>query len=404
MKSVMLVAILSVILLVAGCVQKADDSGYTKEGVANVVEANNQFAFELYSELGDGNIFFSPYSISNAFAITYEGARGQTANEIQNVLHFPTDENMRRPAFARLYNMINTGSNDYQLSTANALWAQKDYPFLEDYISLAEKRYAAKATNLDFSNSEEASSTINNWVEGQTNGKIKDLVPTSALSRWTKFVITNAIYFKGFWENKFDVKDTTKEDFNTGSGIVKADMMKLWDSDLDFNYTEDDDAQVLELPYKGGDISMIIILPRNMSIEDLEGSLDTEKLQMWKDRFEEHAVRIYIPKFEFETKYFMVDTLKEMGMETPFNATAADFSGMDGTKNLFIGNVIHQAYVAVDEEGTEAAAATAVIMQITGMAPQPIVFRADHPFIFMIQERGTGVILFMGRVVDPTKS
>jgi len=373
-----------------------------------VVNANNQLAFELYSQFNeeskDSNIFFSPYSISIALTMTYEGAKGQTAEEMQSVLHIPEDANVRRPNFARIFNEINKKEKKYKLSTANALWAQKDYSFLKEYTNNVEKYYGGKLTNLDFTReSEKSRQIINKWVEDQTNNKIKDLIPQGVLNAYTRLVLTNAIYFKGTWVKQFDEKDTKEEDFRIdSSNTVKVPMMRLIGDGVKFNYVETDEIQILEMPYHGEDLSMLIILPKGNNFANIEKSITLEKLSEWKNMLNEQRVDIFIPRFKFKTKYFMAKALSDMGMPTAFGSTA-DFSGMDGTRDLFIQNVIHQAFVEVNEEGTEAAAATGVVMGITSVGPRIPIFRADHPFIFIIQERETGNILFLGRVSDPSK-
>jgi len=390
----------------ASSTTKADDSEATPEGVSDVVNSNNQFAFDLYLRLKDdpehveSNIFFSPYSISVALAMTYEGAKGETAEEIQSVFHFPEDENIRQPSFAKIYNQINKVDKKYELHTANALWAQKDYKFLEEYINTIEKYYVGKVTNVDFIKAtEDARITINKWVEEQTNNKIKDLIPAGVLNALTRLVLTNAIYFKGLWIKQFDKKETTEEDFKVSpEKTVKVDMMSI--AGEEFNYHENEELQILELLYEGEDLSMLIILPKENDLKSLEDSFSLKKISELRNSLHEQQVNVYIPKFKFETKYFMVKTLKEMGMPTAFSMDA-DFSGMDGTKDLFIANVIHQAFIDVNEEGTEAAAATGVVMELK--AAMPTVFRADHPFLFMIQERESGNILFLGRVIDPSQ-
>jgi len=381
---------------------QADDIASTQEGIQAVVDANNQFSFELYSELNkneNGNIFFSPYSISSALAMTYEGAKGKTADEMKSVFHFPENE-ILRPNFAAIYNEINKKDKSYKLNTGNALWVQKDYPFLDTYLATVEKYYGGKAANLDFiGETEKSRQTINSFIEEQTNNKIKDLIPAGVLGPLTRLVLTNAIYFKGNWEWEFDKSDTHEQDFKIApENIVKVPMMYMKPDKATFNYAENDDLQILEMPYKDEEVSMLILLPK----EDLEslGSLTTEKLNEWKNSMQEQKLSaIYFPKFKFETKYTLNENLIALGMPTAF-AEAADFSGMTGQKDLFIDKVIHQAYVDVNEEGTEAAAATAVVMVLTAM-PQEKIFRADRPFIFIIQEKQTGNILFMGEVVDP---
>ncbi len=382
-----------------------DDSGSTQQGIEQVTDSNNQFGLELYSKLAgseEGNIFFSPYSIYAALAMTYEGAKGQTASEMKSVFHFP-DSSILRPNFAAIYNDINKGSKDYELRTGNALWAQYDYKFLDDYISTVEKYYGGKVSNLDFKGqTEQSRQTINSFIEEQTNGKIKDLIPQGVLDSMTRLVLTNAIYFKGTWEWEFDKADTSDQDFMiTPTDVVQTPMMHMKPEKAQFNYADNDELQILELPYKGDKISMLILLPKD-SLDSLEQNLTAEKLAEYKSQMHETKLDdIYLPSFEFEEKYFLVDTLSKMGMPTAFTANA-DFSGMDGTRSLYISDVIHQAYVKVDEKGTEAAAATAVVMKLSAVMPSNV-FRADHPFIFIIQDKDTGNILFMGRVNDPTK-
>jgi len=384
---------------------QADSTDSTEQGIQDVVNANNQFAFELYSELDkneDGNMFYSPYSISAALAMTYEGAEGQTANEMKSVFHFPED-NILRTNFAAIYNDINKENKNYELKTGNALWVQQDFPFLQEYISEVENYYGGKAAMLDFvKETERSRETINNFIEEQTNNKIQDLIPAGYLDRMTRLVLTNAIYFKGIWEWEFDKADTLEQDFKISStNTVKTSMMSMNPEETKFNYAKTEDLQILELPYKGDKISMLILLPTE-NLDAIESSLTAEKLNEYKSQMKETKLgSILLPKFEFDTKYFMKDTLISLGMPTAFSNNA-DFSGMTGKKDLCISSVIHQAYVGVDEEGTEAAAATAVIMRELSVRPTNV-FRADHPFIFIIQEKSTENILFFGRVVDPTK-
>jgi len=278
--------------------------------------------------------------------------------------------------------------------------AKSRFQLLEEYRDTIERYYGGKITRLDYARDPEGSrQTINSWVEDKTEDKIKDLIPPGILNPDTVLVLTNAIYFKGTWVLQFDPKDTIDEDFTTSAGqIVKVPMMRLTGKDAEFNYAETDEIQILEMPYEGEDLSMLIILPKENNLEDIEESLTTEKLSEWKNMLKKQRVDIYIPKFKLETKYSMEGTLTKMGMPTAFTP-AADFSGINGQGGIWIDKVIHQAFVEVNEEGTEAAASTAANM-ITAAQP---VFRADHPFIFIIQQKDTGNILFLGRVVDPTK-
>lgn len=383
----------------------ADDASFTQTGVQAVVNANNKFAFDLYSELDrseGGNIFYSPYSISAALAMTYEGAKGQTAEEIKSVFHFP-ESGVLRPNFAAIYNEINKKDKPYTLSTGNAVWVQQDSELLEGYLRTVEDYYGGKAANLDFAGEPEKSrQTINTFIEQQTAQRIKDLIPQGVLSAATELVLTNAIYFKGTWVWEFGKADTREQDFRIApTNVIKAPMMHMNNEKAKFNYVDIGDLQILELPYKGDEISMLIVLPTG-DLDAIAANLTTERFNEWKRQMKEEKLDfIYLPKFEFDAKYFMRDTLSALGMPTAFSERA-DLSGMNGTGGLVIDEAIHQAFVKVDEEGTEAAGATAVIVGTTMVLPRKV-FNADHPFIFVIQEKNTGNILFLGRVVDPTK-
>jgi serpin B len=405
-KIIITAALFITMFLVDADISEEKNTGSSQEGVEMIVNANNRFTFDLYGRLNDSkdqNIFYSPYSILTALAMTYEGAKGQTAEQMQAVLHIPENADIRRPGFSGIYDIINKKDSEYKLSTANALWAQKNYEFLEAYIECIKEYYGGEVTNLDFAGAaEESRQIINKWVEDQTNKKIKDLIPQGMLSAMTRLVLTNAIYFKGIWIKQFDEKETYEEDFRTNAGdTVKVLMMRLCGHDARFKYTENDEVQILELPYKGDELSMLIILPKD-DLTSVEGMLSLETLSTWQNMLYAQRVDIYIPRFKFKTKYLMADILSDMGMPVAFSA-GADFSGMDGTRELFIQNVIHQAFVEVNEEGTEAAAATAVVMEATSAVRHIPVFRADHPFIFMIKQTSTNNILFMGRVSDPSE-
>jgi len=383
---------------------RLDSSGATPEGVARIAKANNQFALDLFSQIRkrtrEENIFFSPFSITTALTMTYEGARGKTAAEMESVLHITKRLELRRPNFASLINELNRKDRKYTLAVANALWAQKDYRFLKEYFQVVERYYGGKVTNIDFVHrTEKARRKINDWVEDKTEKKIKNLIPKGALTDLTRLVLTNAIYFKGNWLQKFDKKLTREEDFHTLSGEkVKVPMMNLTGDKARFDYAEVEGVQILRLPYEGGDLSMLILLPEKGRIKELEDSLDLEKLREWRNMLRNRKVNVYLPRFKLKTKYFLAKILVAMGMTSAFGA--ADFSGMDGTKNLFISKVIHQGFINVDEEGTEAAAATGVVMEFVAVRETPV-FRADHPFLFLIQHKSSGSILFLGRLGNP---
>ena len=371
-----------------------------------IIEANNRFAINLYSQYKseEGNIFFSPFSISTAMAMVYEGAEGKTAKEIKSVFGFPKYDNSRRNQYSNLLSEINNKDKEYALKTANALWAEQDFYFLEEYLTTVEEYYGGKTTNLDFKNEWEASRLIiNNWVEDKTNDKIKDLLPEDVIDADTRLVLTNAIYFKAKWLIQFDADKTSDEYFRVNPDkSIKVPMMQPTSQKSTFNYTQNKDLQILEMPYAGEDLSMLILLPLDDDIEVLENSFTIEKLTEWKKSLRRRKVNIYIPKFKFETKYFLSETLSNLGMPTGFT-DSADFSGMTGKKDLKIDKVIHQAFIEVNEEGTEAAAATGVkTSNIVSMPPPTPIFKADHPFIFIIQQKETGNILFMGRINNPT--
>lgn len=381
-----------------------------------VVDANNRFALDLYTRLADDpahrndNLFFSPFSISSALAITYEGARGTTAEEIRSVFHYPENQSVMGSGFAEVIAGMNSKTKAYTLQTANALWAEETYPFLAEYTSAAEHYYSAKTNNLDFVHAPEDSRvTINRWVEEQTEERIKNLLQPGSINPATRLVITNAIYFKGTWVKQFDEEKTTDADFQIGTGsTVRVPMMQRTDEDARYGYAETDTLQILSMPYESGDgkdLSMLVLLPKDGGLARVEHSLNTSMLSSLQDSLRTRRVMVYFPKFVMETKYSLPTVLSAMGMPTAFT-WSADFSGMDGTRNLYIDDVVHQAFVEVNEEGTEAAAATGVTMQLTSLRvdePPVPVFRADHPFIFLIREDETGNILFIGRVTNPVQ-
>jgi len=376
-------------------------------------DAVNQFCFDFFKKLADDennspNIFYSPYSVFTALAMTYEGARNNTAVEMGNVLHIKQDNESFHEYMQSLYNHLNY-NDEYNISTANALWPDVGFTMLDKYVNIIKTYYGGNASEVEYANPEEAARVINEWVENQTNNLIKDLVPPDAIDPiLTKLILTNAIYFKGTWQIQFDKENTTDREFTLSSGEnVEVETMNLIDMDNKFNYTETDDLQILELPYDGGDISMMILLPKDgVSLSDVTSSLDREEYISWVDEMYETKADIYLPKFKFETSYGLNEYLMDLGMIDAFNYDA-DFSGIDGTKMLFISKVLHKAFVEVNEEGTEAAAATAVIINYKAInpnePPERITFDCDHPFLFTIHHKETGTILFMGSVDNPSQ-
>jgi len=390
--------------------------GPADKDAAAVVNGGNAFAIDLYAHLAageKGNLFFSPSSIHTALAMTYAGARGRTARQMADTLHFTLDEEKLHPAFAALLKKLNNPRRDYrrklvyELVVANALWNQKGYPFRRDFIELVRSSYGGALNELDFQKQPETSRRkINEWAAEQTRDKIKDLIPPGLITPLTRMVLTNAIYFKSNWMRKFRESATRDAPFHLSpSASIRAPMMHRQDR---FGYSETETVQALELPYMYHDLSMIVLLPRKVDgLAALERDLTAENLTRWLRRIRNESVRVTLPKFRYTSRFSLAETLKAMGMTDAFVFRAADFSGMTTVEELFISDVIHKAFVAVDEEGTEAAAATAVGMATGAAMPrpaQPKVFKADHPFVFLIRHRATGGILFLGRVANPKES
>jgi serine protease inhibitor len=371
-----------------------------------VVEGNNVFAVALYGRLRNqsGNLFFSPESISTALAMAYAGARGGTASEMAKTLHFTLPPEKLHPAMGALLSDLNAAHEGYQLSVANALWAQQGYTFLDDFLNLLKTNYGAGLNQVNFKGATEAARlTINQWVEQKTQDKIKDLLQAGALRSDTRLVLTNAIYFKGDWETPFDKAQTKNEDFHLSK--AQTTTAPLMHREGRFSYFDGGTFQILEVPYRSKELSMIIFLPKDPDgLPALEQSLTSSHLQQWLGQLASISkVIVTMPKFKMTQQFELGSTLSAMGMPEAFGSSA-DFAGMTGHRDFAISEVIHKAYVDVNEEGTEAAAATAVTMRALAMpAPQapPPVFRADHPFVFMIRDNRSASILFMGRMADP---
>ncbi len=380
-----------------------------KEDTKAVADGNNDFGLDLYGKLKeqarkkDGNLFFSPASITTALAMTYAGARTQTAAEMKQVLYFTLDDKALHPAMGSLCKKLALKQKGLTLSVANALWGQQGYKFLDGFIALNNRNYEAGLKVVDFAQAtEEARKTINKWVEQKTNNKIKELLKPPHVTPDTKLVLTNAIHFKGTWKYKFKKADTKKEKFHVSKRkSVKAHMMHMKKPRL--KYFKGAGFAALELPYKDNKLSMIVFLPDKADgLAEFEKSLTSENVKKWLARmYPKKISSVALPRFTMTQEFELSDTLKELGMPTAFSM-GADFSGMTGSRDLFISKVVHKAFVDVNEEGTEAAAATAVVMAPTGMPAPPTNFHADHPFLFMLKENATGAVLFMGRVADPT--
>jgi serine protease inhibitor len=372
------------------------------------VAGNTAFAFDLYSQLRsqEGNLFLSPYSISTALAMAYGGARGETAAQMAKATHFGLAQEKLHPAFAALESGLNAVQQKGQvkLAVANSLWPQKGHAFLPAYLNLCRINYGVAITPLDFAGAAEpARQTINAWVEDKTNRKIQELLKPGMLNAETRLVLVNAIYFKGNWAGQFDKQLTKAGPFHVSAAMtVETPIMQ---AAKEFRYAESPEAQVLELPYAGYDLSMLVLLPRAAnSLAALERSLSPAKLYAWIRSLRSREVQLWLPKFKTTSEFSLNQTLAALGMTDAFS-DRADFSGMDGTKNLFISAVVHKAFVEVNEEGTEAAAATGVVGTLKGIPipEEPVVFRADHPFLFLIRDNRAGSILFLGRIADPTR-
>lgn len=375
-----------------------------------LVDANTKFALDLYHVLGQGqdNLIVSPYSISTALAMVYGGARGQTETQLARALHFGPEQDKLHAAFLELQTSLNRiqTQGSVKLHTANSLWPQKTYPFLEAYLDLCRQYYGVDITPMDYqAAAETARQRINQWVEQKTASKIKDLLKAGSVDPLTRLILVNAIYFKGNWALPFDEKQTKEDRFYPGQvEPVQVPMMTVKD---DFRYGETPLLQVLELPYAGRDLSMLVLLPKQRTgLGDLEQALNTEDLQQWTRALRSREVQVFLPKFKLESEFDLKSTLQRLGIRDAFNASTADLSGMDGKPHwLSIGTAVHKAFIEVNEEGTEAAAATAIGIRITSIAPvrpEPVVFRADHPFVYIIRDNQTQSVLFMGKVTDPS--
>jgi serpin B len=375
---------------------------------ALLVEGNSAFAFELYQALREqeGNLFYSPHSISVALAMTYAGARGETAQQMADTLQFLLEQERLHPAFNWLDIELASrgegtqGKDDegFSLNIVNAIWGQKDYGFLPAFLDVLAENYGAGLRILDFANETEKSRLIiNDWVSDQTEQRIKDLIPREVLTSGTRLVLTNAIYFNAAWEYPFDEDVTADGTFYLlDDGQVIVPMMKQTES---FGYTDGEGYQAVELQYDGRELSMVILLPEAGNFQAFEEGLQAQKISDIISGLQSTGVALTMPKFEFDSEFSLKDTLAGMGMPIAFSG-AADFSGMTGSPDLYIDAVLHKAFVAVDEAGTEAAAATAVIMREEAPDQQAEV-TINRPFIFLIRDIETGAILFVGRVMNP---
>lgn len=385
---------------------------------ASLVANETAFAFDLYHQLkdGDGNLFFSPYSISTCLGMTYVGARGKTATQMAKVLHFNMEPEELPASISLLEKQLNEirESGDVELNTANGLWAQTGHPFLPGYLETCQRDFDARIAKADFrSAATQTANEINEWVGVQTKNRITHLVSHETITDATALVLVNAIYFKGAWLRPFEKTATTNLPFTISKGqTVEAPLMRRT---ADFAYAETSQFQLLEMGYRslqintarmrlwGGRLAMGILLPKKMNgLKQLEKSLNEAMLSQWLVQLRPQKVEVFLPRFKMTAEFNLTQSLTAMGMAEPLSETA-DFSGMDAKRDLFISTFVHQAFVDVNEEGTEAAAASGTRMVVNADELSIPVFRADHPFIFYIRDTQSGCILFLGRVTDPTK-
>ena len=372
--------------------------------VVGLVKGCNQFALELYQQLrsGDENLFFSPTSISVALAMTYAGAAGETQAEMARTLHFDMPNAQLHESMLAFQGFWATPDKDsgIRLNLANRLWGQRDFQFLPEFLDVTRSNYGAELIQLNFADSENSRQTINTWVEEQTEKKIVDLIPEGFLSSDTRLVLTNAVYFHGNWADQFKKEYTRDQDFQlTTTKSVKVPMMHRTGK---CRYGAIEDLQVLELPYGDGSLSMIVLLPKAVDgLESIEARLNLENVQRWMQSVNQnYRLEISLPRFKTTAEFGMKRALQAMGMKSAFEVHGADFSGMTGDKSLFISDVVHKAFVDVNEQGTEAAAATGVVTSTVSYSTPPT-FRADHPFVFMIRDNRSGALLFIGRIMNP---
>jgi serpin B len=379
----------------------------TASDLKSLTDGNSAFALDLYQALRgtEGNLFYSPYSISLALAMTYAGAAGDTATQMADTLHFMLPPTQFHPAWNSLDLALASRGQDargkddkgFRLHVVNAIWGQQDFPFLSSFLDTLAQNYGAGLRVMDFIGAPEPSRvTINQWVSKMTEQRIKDLIPPGAIDTLTRLVLTNAIYFNAAWQYPFTESATANGPFTLLNGQkINVPMMHETEG---LRHAKGDGYQAVELPYDGNELSMVILCPDQL--DAFEAALDSQRVNSIIQSLQRGEVALTMPRFQFDSSFSLKSKLAEMGMPVAFNSQA-DFSGMDGKRDLSITDVIHKAFVSVDEAGTEAAAATGVIIGATAMPLEPVTITLDRPFIFLIRDNPTGTILFVGRVVNP---
>ena len=424
MKKAVLLVLTIVILVAAVACRQTASAGELKSDkpretatstsqadLTSLANGNGAFALNLYQLLSktDGNIFYSPYSISEALAMTYGGARGETERQMAAALQFLLSQDRLHPAFnsidielAKRGEVAKKGTDEkgFRLNVVNAIWGQKDFKFTSGYLDLLAQYYGAGMRIVDYIKAAEPSrQIINQWVSDQTEGKIKDLLPQGSVNNLTRLVLTNAIYFNAAWAYQFEKAATQNGQFHLlDKSVVTVPMMRQLKS---FRYAEGTNYKAVELPYDGNQLSMLLVLPGADQFASFEAALNSQLLKDIIGKLQPAQVNLTMPRFKIESQYSLKAALANLGMAAAFSPSEADFSGMDGQRDLYISDVVHKAYVSVDEAGTEAAAATGVIMSTTSLPVNIKDVTLDHPYIFLIRDNPTGTILFMGRVMNP---
>lgn len=378
----------------------------TPEGIKEVITANNQFAFDMYQQINgqpdqaDKNVFFSPYSLSTAMAMLYTAAEGETKAQIQKTFHYPTPTTLN-PNSAALYNQFNKPNPDHKLATVNDLWMQQGLTPTKSYIDTVQRYYSGQVTALDFEGSPDpARQTINKRIAEKTKQMIPELLPKGSIKSDTAVVLTNAVYFKGDWTMPFTAERTSAQPFYNAIG--RASTVQMMQQQSYFDYYEDKHIQVVQLPYKGDDLSMLVVLPKlnhKLAMQQLAKSLNATKIKQWSAGLVRQEVDLQLPKFKLDARYQMKTLLADMGMPRAFN-NRAEFNLYADGPPIKLDEVYHQAVVTVDEKGTEAAAAAGAVGMYVGMS-YPVEFKADHPFMFVIKNNKTDAILFLGQVNKP---
>lgn len=407
----MFVSALCLVVLLFGVPATAEEKAQDLQILA---ADNNEFALDLFREIVNveetksqrKNIFFSPYSVSSALAMTYAGAKGETAEQMEEALRFYLCPEKLHESFSEFDTMLDAvqEKGNVELSIANSIWPQEGFDLKDNYVKLLKRHYDISVTPVNYSSAVEAARRrINSWVEEKTKERIKDLIGKKVLTPLTRLVLVNAIYFKGVWLHPFEEENTREAPFYLNGGETVDVSIMYQEERLKYGVFEG--IQALELPYDGENLSMMIMLPeKNGNVDELAKSLSTERFEKIERLMETRKVQVFLPRFELNWgTESLKDELIELGMAEPFEAGVADFSGIAGDPgDVNISDVLHKAFVKVNEEGTEAAAATAVIVVTRSATPEEVVvFRADRPFLFFIKDNNTGAILFAGQCRNP---